>query len=61
MKTQDAIDFYGSRDALAKALRVSRPTTYYWGETIPETYQYKLQVITGGKLVANDQAPEQAA
>ena len=52
MNIQTAIDHFGSREALAAALGVGRTATYWWGDTIPENYQYKLQVITDGKLVA---------
>lgn len=52
MKTQDAIDHFGSREALAKALDIDRSATHHWGEYVPEPRQYQLQVITAGKLVA---------
>ncbi len=52
MKTQDAINHFGGRDALARALNIDRSATYHWGELVPEPRQYQLQVITAGKLVA---------
>ena len=51
MKTQTAIDHFGSREALADALGIGRTATY-WGETVPALRQYQLQVITAGKLRA---------
>ena len=53
MKTKTAIDHFGSRQALADALGISREATYGWGEIVPELRQYQLQVITAGRLVAN--------
>lgn len=59
MKTQDAIDYYGSRDALADALGIDRSATHHWGDDVPELRQYQLQVLTGGTLVAA--APQPAS
>ena len=55
MKTDLAIQHFGSRKALAAALGVGRTATYWWGETIPDIYQYKIQVLTDGALVAEKQ------
>jgi transcriptional repressor of cell division inhibition gene dicB len=57
MKTQDAIDFFGSRNAIADALGIDRTATYHWGDTVPELRQYQIQVLSNGKLVADQ--PEQ--
>ena len=51
MKTQTAIDHFGSREALAAALGIGRTATY-WGESVPILRQYHLQVVTDGKLRA---------
>ena len=61
MKLATAIEHYGSREALAAALGVGRTATYGWGDTVPEIYQYKLQVITGGALVASPPKNDMAA
>ncbi len=53
MKTKTAIDHFGSRQALADALGISREATYGWGEIVPEQRQYQIQVITAGRLVAS--------
>jgi hypothetical protein len=54
MKTETAINHFGSREALASALGISRQMTYQFGENIPLLRQYQLQVITDGKLVADN-------
>lgn len=53
MKTETAIKHFGSREALAAALGVSRTATYWSNGHVPEHHQYKLQVITAGRLVAD--------
>ncbi len=60
MKTQDVIDHFGSREALAAALGIGRTATY-WGESVPILRQYQLQVITAGKLVANAEERKRVA
>jgi hypothetical protein len=57
MKTQDAIDHYGSRDALARALGLDRTATYHWGDEVPELRQYQIEVLSGGALRASRPAP----
>jgi DNA-binding transcriptional regulator YdaS (Cro superfamily) len=53
MKTADAIKYFGTRTALAKALGISKQAVAQWGETVPEGRAYQLQVITGGQLSAD--------
>jgi DNA-binding transcriptional regulator YdaS (Cro superfamily) len=50
MKTVDAIRYFGTQAALAKALGVSKQAVSQWGDTIPDGRAYQLQVITGGRL-----------
>ena len=52
MKTLDAIQHFGSRDVLARVLDIDLSAISHWGEYVPLTRQYQLQVITAGKLVA---------
>ena len=56
MKTQEAIDYYGSIKKLADALGIWPQTIYTWGETPTMARQYELEVKTGGKLKADTQA-----
>jgi len=57
MTTQEAIDHYGSVRRLAKALKIWPHAIYRWGDYPPEARQYQLQVLTGGKLKAEDLQP----
>ena len=51
MKTQDAINYFGGVKKLADALKLWPQAVYKWGEDVPESVGYKLQVITNGKLI----------
>ena len=50
MKTQDAIDYYGSVKKLADALGIWPHVIYRWGDTPPMARQYELEVKSKGKL-----------
>jgi hypothetical protein len=51
MQKQEAIQYYGNANRLAKALGVSRQAVYAWkGPEVPPPYQYKLHYLTDGKL-----------
>ena len=50
MKKQDVIDHFGSIKKAADALGIWPQAIYSWGENVPETMAYKVQVITNGKL-----------
>ena len=50
MRTAEAIKYYGSQKAVAKALGIKQPSVAAWGEYPPITRQYQLQVVSGGKL-----------
>lgn len=52
MTTKEAIDFYGSKRALAAELGVWPHVIYRWGNNPPMARQYELEVKTGGKLKA---------
>lgn len=54
-------EHFGSVPAAAKALGYVRQAVYRWKQDgIPDPVQYKIQVITGGKLQASKEA-ERAA
>jgi hypothetical protein len=61
MKTQDAIDHYGSIAKLAKALDVDRSAVLHWKGSVPLLRQYQLEVLTKGALVANKDKPQKKA
>jgi transcriptional repressor of cell division inhibition gene dicB len=52
MKTQEAIDFFGSKSELAKACGINPAAVSQWGEFVPTTQSYKLEIKTKGKLKA---------
>jgi len=56
MKTQEAIDYYGSTKKLADALGIWPQVIYTWGETPPMARQYELEVKTEGALKADREA-----
>jgi len=56
MKTTDVIEYYGSIRKIAERLGLSTQAIYAWGDDVPELTGYKLQVITGGKLVQDEVA-----
>lgn len=52
MKKKDVIDHFGSIKKAADALGIWPQAVYSWGENVPDTMAYKVEVITGGKLKA---------
>jgi hypothetical protein len=56
MKTQEAIEHYGSLRKLAETLDVWPQVIYQWGDTPPMGRQYELEVRTEGKLKADKPA-----
>ena len=54
MKTQDVIDFFGSREKAAEKLGIKTVSAFsHWGDFVPELRQYQIQVITKNKLKAD--------
>ena len=55
MTTQEAVQLWGGHTRLAKVLGITRDAIYKWGEYPPNETQYKLMVLSGGRLaVTND-------
>jgi hypothetical protein len=54
MKTLDAVQHFGSRQAVADTLGISRQAVYAWGTYVSRGAAYRLQVMTGGKLVVDE-------
>jgi hypothetical protein len=50
MKTQDAIEFFGSRKAIADALGIWPQSVYNWGDEVPPLRAYQLREIMDKKL-----------
>ena len=53
MNTQNAIEFFGSKAKLARALDIKAPSIHNWGEQVPKQRQYELERITKGALKAD--------
>lgn len=59
MKTRDAANFFGSKKKLADALGIQPSAVTMWGDSIPVSRQYQIQVLSKGKLRAEER-PAQA-
>lgn len=55
MTYHDAIEHFGTQVKLARALGISQPTVSCWRGVVPAQYQYQLEVITRGRLRADDE------
>lgn len=63
MRTQDAVDHFGSQKAVAEALGIKQPSVAEWGEYPPDLRQIQLQAVTNGALKAEPEClqPKAAA
>lgn len=50
MTLNQVLEHFGTKTALADALKINKSAVTNWGESIPESRQYQIQVITKGKL-----------
>lgn len=53
MKTVLAVDYFGTKAAIADALGIKKSAVSQWGDTIPKGRAYQIEVLTGGKLKAD--------
>ncbi|MBI6940037.1 Cro/Cl family transcriptional regulator [Pseudomonas putida] len=53
MKTRDAANHFGSKKKLAGALGIQPSAVTMWGEVVPISRQYQLQILSGGALMAD--------
>jgi DNA-binding transcriptional regulator YdaS (Cro superfamily) len=53
MNMNDAIGFYGSKAAIARALGVASCTVTSWGESIPPLWACRIHLLTGGQVMAS--------
>ncbi|MFJ3117850.1 Cro/Cl family transcriptional regulator [Pseudomonas protegens] len=53
MNMNDAIKHFGSKTKLAAALGIHPSAVTQWGDSVPESRQYQIQVMTKGKLKAS--------
>ncbi|WP_095143452.1 Cro/CI family transcriptional regulator [Pseudomonas sp. Irchel s3b6] len=52
MNTHEVAEFFGSKTKLAAALGIRPSAVTMWGETVPESRQYQIQVLSKGKFKA---------
>ncbi len=57
MKTRDAANHFGSKKKLAEALGIQPSAVTMWGEFVPVSRQYQIQILSNGKLMAEAKAP----
>jgi DNA-binding transcriptional regulator YdaS (Cro superfamily) len=50
MLLSTALQYYKNKAAIARALGISRAAISQWGDVVPESSAYKLQVLNRGKL-----------
>lgn len=53
MLTKDAIAYFGSQAALARALGIKPPSIASWGEHVPPLRQLQIERISNGVLTAS--------
>lgn len=52
MRTHEAIDHYGTQQAVADALGIKQSSVAEWGEYPPDLRQLQIEILTGGRLKA---------
>jgi hypothetical protein len=53
MLTADAVKFFRGKSNLAVALGISPAAVSQWGEKVPKSRQFQLQVLSNGVLLAD--------
>ena len=59
MRTKSAVDYFGTKAAIADALGIKKSAVSQWGPNVPKGRAYQIEVLTGGKLKANPSAQPQ--
>ncbi len=50
MKTREVAEFFGSKKKLAEALGIQPSAVTMWGELVPQSRQYQIQVLSKGRF-----------
>lgn len=61
MRTQEAIDHFGTQTKLAEALSITDGAVSQWGEFPPRLRQLEIQDLTDGALMAEPKQAQAAA
>lgn len=54
MTYDEAIKYFGTQTKLGAALGITQATVSAWHRVVPPRYQYQLEVITQGRLLADE-------
>jgi ethanolamine utilization microcompartment shell protein EutL len=54
MTTFEAMRFFGGASKLAEVLGLTRVAIYKWGTYPPNETQYKIMVLSGGRLAVTE-------
>ncbi len=54
MKKAEAVKHFGSPSKLADALGITLQAVGQWGDTVPLSRQYQIEVLTAGALRADN-------
>lgn len=52
MRTQEAVEIFGSKKALAQAIGLSENAVYHWGETVPKNRQVSVRLAARARADA---------
>jgi hypothetical protein len=52
MNTQQVAEFFGNKKKLAEALGIRPSAVTMWGDTIPVSRQFQIEVLSKGKFKA---------
>jgi transcriptional repressor of cell division inhibition gene dicB len=61
MLKTDVVAHFGTQQAIADALNLSKQAISRWEEIIPQGVAYRLQIVTGGVLQVNPAVYSRAA
>jgi len=53
MTYEQAIQYFGTQTKLGAALGITQASVSAWGRVVPPRYQYQIEVITEGRLLAD--------
>lgn len=53
MTKDEAVEHFGTQEALAKALGITQGSVSLWGDSVPWPRQLQIERITEGKLTAD--------
>lgn len=56
MNTREVAEFFGSKKKLADALGIRPSAVTMWGELVPTSRQYQIQILSKGKFKASPKA-----